>query len=147
MTIQEAHQGGMTKAHALYERLTGRTLSMHPARMFAWEKFLVVHGFAEADIELVVRYLQTQIREGHNYPAALWFRNTIEDPAKFEELLNDARAKKRNALPARTDKESVLCATGRCPPKKEQPIVSMNERVQWHLLQMRRAVDDNKTKS
>lgn len=142
MTIQEAHQGGITKAHALYERLTGRTLSMHPARMFAWEKFLVIHKFTEADIELVLCYLQKQIREGNNFPAALWFRNTIEDPAKFEELLNDARARKRNALPARTDKESVQCATGRCPIKKEQPIISMNERVRWHLERMRKIVNE-----
>lgn len=145
MTIQEAHQGGITKAHALYGRVTGRQLALHPARMFAWEKFLVIHKFTETDIELVLHYLQKQIREGNNFPAALWFRNTIEDPIKFEEILNDARARKRNALPARTDKESVQCATGRCRTQREQQIISMNERVQWHLSQMRKAVDDNKT--
>lgn len=145
MTIQEAHQGGITKAHALYGRVTGRQLALHPARMFAWEKFLVVHKFTEGDIEMVLHYLQKQIREGNNFPAALWFRNTIEDPIKFEELLNDARARKRNALPAKTDKDNVLCATGRCPPSSKVPIVTMNERVQWHLNQMRKATNETKS--
>lgn len=140
MTIQEAHQGGISKAHALYERLTGRQLTLHPARMFAWEKFLAVHKFTEGDIELVIRYIQNQIREGRNFPAALWFRNTIEDPVKFEEILNDARARKRNTPAPQTDKERVLCSTGRCPPSKKTPVVTMNERVQWHLDQMRKAI-------
>lgn len=142
MTIQEAHQSGISKAHALYERLTNRQLILHPARMFAWEKFLVVHRFAEADIELVIRYLQNQIREGHNFPAALWFRNTIEDPTKFEELLNDARARKRNAIPVQTNRESILAATGRVAKKQEAGIITINERVRWHLEQMRRIVNE-----
>lgn len=142
MTIEQAHQGGIANAHSCFERLTGKQYQLHTHRMWCWEKFLVARKFSEADIEKVVRYLQTEIAAKRAYPPQLWFANLIEQPDKFEEYLGDARAKARNALPARTDKDSVLEATGRCKPcaERKASMVSMNDRVRWHLEEMRKAI-------
>lgn len=143
MTIEQAHQDGIASAHARFEQLTGKQYQLHTARMFAWEKFLVRRRFNEEDLTVVVRYLQKEIAAGKTFPPVLWFNNLIEVPDKFEEYLNDAKAKARNALAPKTDRDSVLEATGRCKPceQKQGGLVKMDERVRWHLDNLRRAID------
>lgn len=147
MTIEEAHNGGIVSAHAKFEQLTGKQYQLHMARKFAWEKFLVRRKFSEDDMTIVVRYLQKEIREGRTFPPVLWFNNLIEETDKFEEYLNDAKAKARNAQPAKTDRDSVLEATGRCKPceQRQEGLVKMDERVQWHLNNMRKAISETKS--
>lgn len=141
MTIEQAHKDGIASAHCRFEQLTGKQYQLHTARMFAWEKFLVRRKFNEEDLTIVVRYLQKEIAAGKTFPPVLWFNNLIEAPDKFEEYLNDAKAKARNTVPPKTDRDSVLEATGRCKPceQRQDGLVKMDERVQFHLDQMRKA--------
>lgn len=145
MTIEQATQSGIASAHAAFERLTGKRYQLHTHRIWHWEKFLVIRKFTEADIEAVVKYLQGEIATKRAYPPQLWFVNLIEQPDKFEEYLGDAKAKARNAIPAKTNRDAVLEAAGRpaCKPCSSG-VVNLNERVQWHLLQMRKAVNEQK---
>lgn len=147
MTIEQAHKDGIASAHTRFEQLTGKQYQLHSARMFAWEKFLVRRRFNEEDLTVVVRYLQKEIAAGKTFPPVLWFNNLIEAPDKFEEYLNDAKAKARNAIVPKTDKDFVLEAVGRTiQRKKDISVISMNERVRWHLDNMRKTIND-KTKS
>lgn len=141
MTIEEAHKGGIASAHSAFERLTGKQYQLHTHRVYCWEKFLIGRKFSEADIEKVVRYLQGEIATKRAFPPQLWFANLIEQPDKFEEYLGDAKAKARNALPARTDRESVLESAGMKKETSSQiNVISMNDRVRWHLDEMRKAI-------
>lgn len=148
MTIEQAHKDGIASAHTRFEQLTGKQYQLHTARMFAWEKFLVRRRFNEEDLAVVVRYLQKEIAAGKTFPPVLWFNNLIETPDKFEEYLNDAKAKARNAIAPKTDRDSVLEATGRCKPceQKRGGLVKMDDRVRWHLDNMRKTIND-KTQS
>lgn len=141
MTIEEAHHGGIASAHEAFERLTGRKYMLHHHRIFAWEKFLVRRKFTVEEIGVVVKYLQGEVAANRAFPPQLWFNNMIEQADRFEEYLNDARAKMRNAKPVKTGKDSVLEATGR-PMAKEvrMSTVSMSDRVKWHLENMRKAI-------
>lgn len=143
MTIEQAHQSGIASAHTVFECLTGKRYQLHTHRIWHWEKFLVARHFTEADIETVVKYLQSEMAAKRAYPPQLWFVNLIEQPDKFEEYLGDAKAKARNAIPAKTNREAVLESIGRVAKKQEDGVITMNERVQWHLLQMRKAVDSS----
>lgn len=142
MTIEEANQGGgIASAHAAFERLTGKQYMLHTARIFAWEKFLVRRKLTVEDIGIVVKHLHGEVAAKKAFPPQLWFSNLIEQPDRFEEYLNDAKAKTRNAAPPKTDRDSVLEATGRCKPceQRQGGLVGMSERVQYHLDQMRKA--------
>jgi hypothetical protein len=142
MTVEEANISGIAVAHEAFERLTGKQYMLHPARKFAWEKFLVVRRFTVEDIGVVVKYLQEEIAAKRAYPPQLWWNNLIEQPDRFEEYLNDAKAKNRNAVPVKTNKDVVLEVSGRPRESKQSEInvISMNDRVKWHLEQMRKAI-------
>lgn len=140
MTIEQAHKDGIASAHCRFEQLTGKQYQLHTARMFAWEKFLVKRRFNEEDLTVVVRYLQKEIAAGKTFPPVLWFNNLIEAPDKFEEYLNDAKAKTRNAAPPKTDRDLVLEASGLQEYHQPKQIVKMDARVKWHLEQMREAI-------
>lgn len=144
MTIEEAHNGGIASAHSRFEQMTGKQYQLHTHRIYCWEKFLVGRRFSEEDITKVVQYLQSEIAAKRAYPPQLWFNNLIEQPDRFEEYLGDAKAKARNALPAKTDRDAVLEATGRTDRQKPLNVISMNDRVKWHLENMRKAVSENK---
>lgn len=141
MTIEEAHHGGIASAHEAFERLTGRKYMLHHHRIFAWEKFLVRRKFTVEDIGIVVRHLQREVADKKAFLPQLWFSNVIEDTDRFEEYLNDAKARKRNALPPNTDRDSVLEATGRKEKQCDQiNAISMSDRVKWHLENMRKTI-------
>lgn len=141
MTIEESHAGGIAEAHNAFEKLTGKQYMLHTARMFAWEKFLVRRKFTVEDIEIVVKHLQGEIAAKRAFPPQLWFNNLIEDTDRFEEHLNEARAKNRNAVAFKTERDRVLEASGRPRvSKSEINVISMNDRVKWHLEQLRNAI-------
>lgn len=148
MTIEEAHNGGIASAHATFERLTGKQYMLHTARMFAWEKFLVRRKFAVEDIGVVVKHLQGEVAARRAFAPQLWFVNLIEDTDRFEEYLGEAKAKTRNALPAITSRDVVLETSGRPRQSRQTEInvISMNDRVKWHLENMRKTINE-KTKS
>lgn len=145
MTIEEAHAGGIAEAHNAFEKLTGKQYMLHTARMFAWEKFLVRCKFTKHDIALVVKHLQGEVAAKRAFPPQLWFNNLIEDTDRFEEYLNDAKAKQRNAPMVWMDRDSMLHVMGgKADParleKMKDNVISMNERVRWHLNNMREAI-------
>jgi hypothetical protein len=77
------------QAHALYCRLTGQRVSLRFDRERLWYE-LFHAGFAEADLQKVIRYLQREIREGRRNVGALKLSNLLQID-RFEEDLNISR--------------------------------------------------------
>lgn len=143
MTIEQAHQGGIASAHAAYEKLTGNQCQLTTHRIWCWEKFLVGRKFTSADMETVVKYLHGEVAANRAYLPQLRLYNLIDPDQldRFEAYLNEARAKKRNAAPVKTNRDAVLEGSGRPRVRKSEiNVISMNERVKWHLEEMRKAV-------
>jgi hypothetical protein len=113
----------IAKLHAAYERFTGHKLKLDGVylREWAWTEW-IKRGFTEPDLELVVRYLQFQIRKDLRRPESLLFRNLIQEVDRFEEDLNMARDWKRNKRPEPTARQEILAATGRPEEPRKEPV-------------------------
>lgn len=75
--------------HAAWNGLTGQHIPIGVCSYeveFGWHQFIKA-GYTQADLELVVAYLQTEIRKGERKPAALRFSNCIGDVLRFSEEL------------------------------------------------------------
>jgi hypothetical protein len=73
--------------HKLWNTVTGQNIPMGVCSYeleFGWHEFIKA-GFTEADLLLVVRYLQAEIRKGDRKPAALRWRNCVGDVLRFAE--------------------------------------------------------------
>jgi hypothetical protein len=77
------------QAHALYCQLTGQRVSLRFERERLWFE-LFRAGFTEADLQIVVRYLQREIRHGRRNVGALKLSNLLQLD-RFEEDLNISR--------------------------------------------------------
>lgn len=77
------------QAHALYCQLTGQRVSLRFDRERLWFE-LFRAGFTEADVQTVLRYLQSEIRHGRRNVGALKLSNLLQ-PDRFEEDLNISR--------------------------------------------------------
>jgi hypothetical protein len=120
----------VTELHALYERLTGNVVTLTIGRMDAWQNWARQIGVqikrAETPgltlrlaLQMIVEHRQKVMAAKPNTLAAvLRFRHLVEQPDYAEEDLSDAlrqRRAHRATAPLRTDKASVLQATGRAP--------------------------------
>ena len=87
--------------HIEFEKLSGAPLTLDFTRMDAWRVFLGFRSppFTTADLRLVYRSIQTQIKVGRRNIGALKFRNLIQ-PDYFEEDLNAIKAMMRPRPPA-----------------------------------------------
>lgn len=79
------------QAHASYCRLTGQRVSLRFDRERLWYEFFQA-GFAEADLQRVIGYLQREIREGRRNVGALKLSNLLQLD-RFEEDLNISRVR------------------------------------------------------
>jgi hypothetical protein len=99
--------------HATYIEVTGLEISCPYERECAWVEF-IKRGFTTDDLKLVVAEIRKGISAGERRPAALMFRNLIQDIGRFEEDLCSIRAKLRGRkTPAQIAKQSVLQSAGR----------------------------------
>jgi hypothetical protein len=75
----------IAQAHALYQQLTGQSLSLRFDRERLWFEWWRV-GFQLNDLRRVIRYLQREIRESRRNVGALKLSNLLQ-PDRFEEDL------------------------------------------------------------
>lgn len=110
--------------HLAYVRLTGRDLTLDYMRAQAWhvwQRYRSHEPFTMADLTLVVRYLQAQIKKGERRSGCLKFQNLIQSPDFFEEELADARQWARKPAPE-PGKAQALRSTGRPADAPERAI-------------------------
>ena len=75
--------------HAAWNRATGQHIPLGVCSYeieHGWFTFLKA-GYTVSDLELVVRYIQAEIRKGERKPAALRWSNCIGDILRFAEEL------------------------------------------------------------
>lgn len=95
--------------HSAWNRITGQSLPMGVCSFefeSGWYQFEKA-GYTEADLLLVVRYLQTEIRKGERKPASLRWRNCVGDLLRFAEEVELARGALRQKPPP-TPRENAL---------------------------------------
>lgn len=83
--------------HETFCRETGVSLRLGLGEYFreqAWARFIKL-GFKVEDLQLVCRYLKSQILQAKRNAGALRFSNLIERPEMFEEELQLARGAQR----------------------------------------------------
>lgn len=102
--------------HAAYRRLTGREVPLTIAEHIRWNAWKA-HGWTEADLELVVKHINSLIAAGRRWPESFRLYNLIE-PERFATDLAEARAlaRKPRYAPGKAD---VLRSTNR-PSEPEQ---------------------------
>lgn len=87
--------------HKLWNRITGQNIPMGVCAYeleHGWHEFLQA-GFTEADMVMVVGYLQREIKKEDRKPAALRWRNCIGDVLRFAEELELARGAVKRKKP------------------------------------------------
>jgi len=81
----------ITRAHRLYCRMTGQSLSLGFDRQRMWYE-LMRQGFDLNAVQRVIRYLQREIRHGRRNVGALKLTNLLQ-PDRFEEDLAISRVR------------------------------------------------------
>ncbi len=102
-----------------YIRESGMESKPFLSKEFAWGNWSK-HGFNEADLVQVLRYLRKQVKAGQRKPASMLFRNLIEYPENFEQELCLSKEAIINGKRSESPKAAILRATGR-PTQPEQP--------------------------
>lgn len=90
---------------AAYLKTTGRQCNymVHEYALFAYHQA----GYTAEDMTLVCQFLVRENRR-NSYQYSLHLTKLIGDLARFDDILNDARAKERNRPKPPTPKEQVL---------------------------------------
>lgn len=114
-----------SELHKAYCDLTGMRVDLTLQRTFMWQAWKL-KGWTVCDLALVIRFLQKKIRAGQKWESSLSFRRLIEDTEGFEENLSMARAAARGPKQDR-ERQSVLCATGRCGQAQPEPARSAGQ--------------------
>lgn len=99
------------KLHSTWNQLTGQRIPMGVCSYeleYGWLDFIKA-GYTENDLQMVVRYLQAEIRKGDRKPAALRWSNCVKDVLRFAEELELARGSMRRVRP-RTPIETAMAA-------------------------------------
>lgn len=123
----------ISRLDSAFQKLSGRPLT--PARGVAsqrersWADFIAA-GHNIHELEQVILWLKTKIREGQRHESALKFRNLVENLVNFDDELATARAEIRNAPKIASPKERALRAlrpgagiphSSSAPPRTKQP--------------------------
>ena len=100
--------------HSTYVASSKLAVSWSMARLYTWEFWIAFRTppFSVADLKLVIRHIQTGIKDGKRNSGALKFSNLIGNPERFEEDLAEAMALSRRPV-VDQNRASVLRATGR----------------------------------
>lgn len=107
----------LTYLHGVYCQLSKRSMTMTTREMYGWQAW-IAKGYKVEDLRLVIAFIQKRIKDGRRFPESLRFHNLIERHDRFADDLLDSRAEANK--PVRTDRQSVLEASGRpdpCPDK------------------------------
>lgn len=110
--------------HAEYCRLTGYDLTLDYLKLQAWHTWQTYRKhepFTLADLQLVICFLQSQIKAGERKKGCLKFWNLVESPDYFELDLQDARAWARRPQ-GDAGKAAALRSTGRSPEPSTRAI-------------------------
>lgn len=108
--------------HAEYCRLTGYDLTLDYMKLQAWHTWQTYRKhepFTLVDLQLVIRFLQSQIKAGERKKGCLKFWNLVESPDYFELDLQDARAWAR--APRDTGRAKALREGGITPEPAGAP--------------------------
>jgi len=101
--------------HSAFNRLTKRCMVMTSADLFRWETWCS-HGWTEADLSLVVAFINRRIKAKRRWPESLRLHNLI-DTDRFALDLQDARGESRR--PVETPRARALASIGRTEPQKD----------------------------
>lgn len=88
-----------------YTRLTGRSapLGLYESSLFSF----VRAGFTVADMTLVLNFILRENSKNH-FKYGLKLGTMINDLQRFNDLLEEAKARRRNHIPPPTNREKVL---------------------------------------
>jgi hypothetical protein len=130
--------------HETYCRLTGLHLRMDFGREMVWGRFIAA-GFAKADLETVIKYLQRGIARGERNAGALKFHNLVGQLDYFEEDLALARKPVRTRAAAREEAITHLVADGHSVTiletvQPETPVVEARAEGLKQLANLRRQI-------
>lgn len=110
------HTALYASLHASFNRLTNRCMIMTSGDLFRWELW-TSHGWTEADLALVVNFINRRIKSKRRWPESLRLHNLI-DPARFADDIQDARGEARQPKP--TPRQSILATTHRPEPDRDR---------------------------
>lgn len=100
-----------TSIHSVYISCTDRNLPLSVREHFLWAAWTAHEPkWTADDLRLVIAFINGRIKQGRRFPESLRLYNLI-DPARFADDYLDAKAEARK--PVRSDRQSVLEATGR----------------------------------
>lgn len=117
--------------HAAYCRLTGYDLTLDYMKLQAWHTWQTYRKhepFTLVDLQLVICFLQSQIKAGERKKGCLKFWNLVESPDYFELDLQDARAWARRPR-GDAGKAAALRSTSRSTDAPSRPVVTPNDLV------------------
>lgn len=117
--------------HDKFEALTGFRVTLSYLRIEGWREFMA-RGYGEAEIELVVRWLRSQMgKPGTGFtPQSLQFSRLIQDTDLFEDRLNlaqQARSPRRRPATERREIRAGDTSTLVDSRPAEEPIEVRNE--------------------
>ncbi len=104
----------IAQAHQLYCQLTGQSLSLGFDRERSWYE-LLRRGYSLKDLQVVVSYLQREIRAQRRNVGALKLSNLLQ-PDRFEEDFQISRVRLQPPVPA----PSALNAVPTLPESERQ---------------------------
>lgn len=112
------------RLHATYVRLSGLELRLDMNRERDWFEW-IKQGFKDEDLEFLLKFLKSAIKDGRRFQGCLKFSNLISRTDCFEEDLAIAKAESRKRV-MNSNRASVLRSMGR-PDEVEQEARSFAE--------------------
>lgn len=106
MPLTPISEAAIRKLHADYCALVGE-LPLTLDRIYWWGQW-AKNGWGSAELVLVIRYLQAEVKKGKRFPGALRWSNLIQQSDNFAEELILARGALRNAPRQPSAKERVI---------------------------------------
>ena len=127
--MMEAPEKQLQALHEVYNALTGQTLRFRPFERH-WADF-VRAGYAEADLRLVLQYIDRLNRKNPNCPTSRRLNTLLDDLARFESLRGEAESQERARAahnrawrPSQAERErAAMCGHDPVAPAKE-PVLS-----------------------
>ncbi len=103
--------------HSVWMQATHRDIAMSITDHHRWN-YWVAKGWTEADLRLVIAFINRRIKAGRRFPESLRLYNLI-DVDRFEQDLQDARAEARQYAARPRPRQNMLSSVGRPEPIKD----------------------------
>lgn len=115
----------ISELHECYCAMTGRSPKLAVFQRLWWD--FQKAGYVQDDLIIVLRFMLRE-NQRNNYKYGLGLAKLIGDLERYDDLLNEAKAKTRNRIKPKTNRESVLAAFRKAPePQREQVCQSVKD--------------------